>query len=67
MGTGRVTVIGRMARMIVLCQTRKTLPSIGEMAREFGVCNRTIMRDLKALSEAGVAVPMLRTEKREVA
>ena len=46
-GRGRTT--DRLVRLILLVQRGRTLPPIAELAREHGVCRRTIQRDLLAI------------------
>lgn len=48
----------RLARLIYMAQTRTVLPSRRALAVEFGVCERTIMRDLEACEAARVPIPI---------
>jgi len=59
-GDGRSVIVRRLARLMVLCETRRVLPSLQDLAQELGVHPRTIRRDLAVLSEAGWPVPPVR-------
>jgi predicted DNA-binding transcriptional regulator YafY len=64
----RDRLIKRLARLMVLCQSRRHLPPFAVLSRQLGVSERTLMRDLAALSDAGFPVPVTaRDYYREVA
>lgn len=63
----RNRIIRRVTRLMVLCQSRRVLPSVQWLSRELGVCQRTVYRDLMALHEAGYPVPPFASEMREAA
>lgn len=47
----------RLVRLMALCHTRRTLPTLQDMARELGCCQKTVRRDLEAFEEAHIPVP----------
>lgn len=56
-GSGRLRIVARLAKLIYLCTTRSSLPTLPKLAKELRVCERTVRRDLHAIALAGVPVP----------
>ncbi len=61
MQIGRGVLAARLARLIRMALTQRTLPHVDDLARQLSVCSRTIRRDLEALRDGGVPVPPVRT------
>lgn len=58
------TLVRRMARLVVLAHGCKGyLPPISELARDLGVCQRTVYRYLAALEDEGVPVRRMNRER----
>lgn len=53
----RGRIVYRLARLMVLCQSYRYLPTLDQMAGQLKANTRTIRRDLAALEYAGVPVP----------
>jgi predicted DNA-binding transcriptional regulator YafY len=62
---GRGGLAARLARLIRMSLTQRTLPHVDDLSRQLCVCTRTIRRDLDALRAGGVAVPPLRPWREE--
>lgn len=43
------------------------MPTLRQLSREFGVCPRTVRRDLESLEDAGEVLPPWRKRERELA
>lgn len=58
---------GSLRRVLVLMKRLegvKYLPSLGSLARDLGVCQRTVRRDLELIESVGHKVPMWRWNER---
>lgn len=64
---GRNQIAVRLARLIYLATSRRyVMPTREALARELGVCRRTLQRDLIACSLAGVPIRGYREQFDEV-
>lgn len=59
-GTGRSVGLSRVLRLMVRLEGCRYAPSLELLATEFGVCQRTIRRDLQLLETAGIETPRWR-------
>jgi predicted DNA-binding transcriptional regulator YafY len=59
---GRNSQAVRVVRLLKRIEGRRYRPTTSDLAREFGVTRRTIIRDLQAIEEAHVAVPPMNPE-----
>jgi predicted DNA-binding transcriptional regulator YafY len=64
---GRGSIIVRLLKLSRRLEGARYAPNLLELAHEFGVCERTIRRDLECLEEAGIRVPKWRDEYRKSA
>jgi predicted DNA-binding transcriptional regulator YafY len=55
---GRIAIAIRLATLIRMAQACRWLPPLRQLARELGVCERTVKRDLEALEAARVILPL---------
>lgn len=62
---GRTALAARLARLIRMALTQRTLPHVDDLARQLSVHARTVRRDLEALRAGGVSVPPLRLWREE--
>ena len=60
MAPKRNHVLVRLARVLHLCQTRRILPPVDDLARDLGCHPRTVYRLLAAIEEAHIPVPLRR-------
>ena len=62
----RCRIVYRLARLMVLCQSYRRLPTLNELGRQLRAHPRTIRRDLDALEYAGVRVPLRLDQYKDV-
>lgn len=55
--------LNRVLRLMVRLEGCRYAPSLDVLAKEFGVCQRTIRRDLVLLETAGIETPRWRLNK----
>lgn len=64
MGRPRNESIRRLLLLMKHCEGVRYLTSLDAIARHFGVCRRTVVRDLELLESVGYKVPLYRWHER---
>lgn len=54
---GRGAIVRRLARLILILLGRRYMPETQWLAATLGVSTRTLMRDLRAMEDAGYSLP----------